>query len=56
MTRGENGPPNLATVIDMLAAVLPQAERQTIPGAGHVPHNSHPDAYAAIMTAFFKGA
>jgi len=53
ITRGETGPPQFGPIIDMVAKTLTQAEQQTIPQAGHVPHTTHPEPYAAIMAAFF---
>jgi pimeloyl-[acyl-carrier protein] methyl ester esterase len=38
-----------------LAAALPQATARTIPGAGHAPFLSHPDAFAAALDDFLDG-
>jgi pimeloyl-[acyl-carrier protein] methyl ester esterase len=38
-----------------LAGALPQATLRTIPGAGHAPFLSHPDAFAAALDDFLDG-
>ncbi|MER5339181.1 hypothetical protein ABT030_02295 [Streptomyces mirabilis] len=43
-----------ATVLDRLAAVLPRARRQTVEGAAHIPHVTHPRRYAAALTRFVR--
>jgi pimeloyl-ACP methyl ester carboxylesterase len=35
-----------------LAEALPRVEVVTFPGAGHVPHATHPDAYVGAILAF----
>lgn len=51
LTRGSESPPPFAPVLDALARALPQARRHTFDGAGHLPHQSHPAAYAAQVRA-----
>jgi pimeloyl-ACP methyl ester carboxylesterase len=43
-----------APVIAKLAEALPRAETLTYPGAGHIPHATHPDAYTKLTTAFIR--
>jgi pimeloyl-ACP methyl ester carboxylesterase len=31
-----------------------QAQVVTLPGAGHIPHVTHPDAYVATIVAFMR--
>lgn len=51
---GERSPSNYASVLEKLAAVVPQAERLTFPEAGHLPHVTHCTAYATAIDAFIK--
>lgn len=39
-----------------LARLLPAARMETLDGAGHVPHRTHPDPYAAMLASFIEGA
>jgi pimeloyl-ACP methyl ester carboxylesterase len=55
LTHGDQSPPTFAPVVIKLSGVLPHAEVLTLPGAGHVPHSTHPDAYAAAIIAFTQG-
>ena len=43
-------------VTERLAALIPHADRVTIAGAGHIPHRTHPDLYADIVTGFVTTA
>jgi pimeloyl-ACP methyl ester carboxylesterase len=43
-----------AAILDLLAAVLPRARRQTVEGAGHIPHVTHPRRYVAALTRFVR--
>jgi pimeloyl-ACP methyl ester carboxylesterase len=52
LSLGEASPPIFAPVVARLAAALPHAEVVTLRGAGHVPHTTHPEAYAAELLAF----
>jgi pimeloyl-ACP methyl ester carboxylesterase len=45
VTEGEASPPFFRTVVRKVAAALPRATHATFPGAGHVPHLSHPADY-----------
>jgi pimeloyl-ACP methyl ester carboxylesterase len=52
LTLGDQSPPTFAPVVAKLAQALPRAEVATFPGAGHIPHVTHPDAYAEAMLVF----
>jgi pimeloyl-ACP methyl ester carboxylesterase len=39
-----------------LARRLPAAQLETLTGAGHIPHRTHPDNYAAKLIGFMEGA
>lgn len=52
LTTGDQSPPTFHPVVARLADVLPNVEVFTFPGAGHIPHATHPDAYAAAIRAF----
>ena len=41
-------------MVEMLARVLPHAERRMIPGSGHGPHVTHPAQYADIVLSFIR--
>jgi pimeloyl-ACP methyl ester carboxylesterase len=52
LTGGSQSPSHFGPVLDALAQALPQAQRHTFEGAGHLPHQSHPAAYAERVRAF----
>ena len=56
LSGGSESPPFFAPVLDKLATVLPKATRKTFEGAGHIPHFTHPQEYAAAITEFTDGA
>jgi pimeloyl-ACP methyl ester carboxylesterase len=39
-----------------LVRLLPAARVETLDGAGHIPHRTHPDLYAAMLTSFINGS
>ncbi|MEZ0064422.1 pimeloyl-ACP methyl ester carboxylesterase [Streptacidiphilus sp. MAP12-20] len=56
LTKGTESPPWFATITARLSSALPQAQTHTFEGAGHIPHVSHPDAYAERVTSFVEGS
>jgi pimeloyl-ACP methyl ester carboxylesterase len=54
LTRGDQSPPTFGPVVTRLAGALPHAEVVTLPGAGHVPHLTHPDAYVETIIEFTR--
>ena len=54
LTTGDQSPPTFASVVAKLASVLPNAEVVTFPGAGHIPQDTHPDAYVETIMAFIR--
>lgn len=54
LTLGDQSPPPFAPVVARLSGALPHAEIVTLPGAGHVPHATHPDAYVAAVIGFTR--
>lgn len=52
LTSGDQSPPVHTAVVRRLAALLPQAEHVVCPGAGHIPHVTHPDEYVHQVLAF----
>lgn len=54
LTQGDQSPPWFSTIIAKLGGAMKQAEVRTIPGAGHVPHQTHPDEYVATVTDFIR--
>jgi pimeloyl-ACP methyl ester carboxylesterase len=45
LTQGSESPPMYVPVIDRLESLIPHATRETIEGAGHVPHQTTPGPY-----------
>jgi len=54
LTNGTDSAPFFGPVVDILADHLPQAERLTIAGSGHVPHISLPDRYVEMVRTFVQ--
>jgi pimeloyl-ACP methyl ester carboxylesterase len=52
LTLGGQSPPFFPLVVRQIAEILPRATTSTFLGAGHVPHQSHPDDYVATVTSF----
>jgi pimeloyl-ACP methyl ester carboxylesterase len=46
LTQGDQSPPFFANVIERLAGALPNTERKTLAGVGHVPNLTHPKMLA----------
>lgn len=54
LTLGDESPPTFVPVVTRLSGALPHAEVVTLPGAGHVPHTTHPDAYVEAIIEFTR--
>jgi pimeloyl-ACP methyl ester carboxylesterase len=52
LTQGDASPLWLRLLADRLSTVLPDADTQTIAGAGHVPHLTHPAEYTELVAGF----
>jgi pimeloyl-ACP methyl ester carboxylesterase len=52
LSLGTQSPPLFAPVIDEVAALVRTARVEVIDGAGHIPHATHTDEWAAHLTAF----
>jgi pimeloyl-ACP methyl ester carboxylesterase len=52
LTQGDMSLPWFAPIMTSLAGAIPHRRLVTIEGAGHVPHLTHPDEYAAIVRSF----
>jgi pimeloyl-ACP methyl ester carboxylesterase len=52
LTQGTQSPPFFLMVLDLLAKAIPNAQRRTFQGAGHVPHLSHPKEYVEMVKDF----
>ena len=52
LTLGGQSPPFFPLVVRQIAQKMPRAVTSTFPGAGHVPHLSHPDEYVVTVTSF----
>lgn len=54
LTLGDRSPPHYGPILDKLAEALPHAEQFTFPDAGHLPHVTHPAAYAEATRTFVR--
>lgn len=54
LSHGDASPPFFPLVLARLARDLPRAERRTFPGAGHVPHLTHPAEYIDAVQTFAR--
>jgi len=54
LSRGEQSPPLFPAVVVRLARALPHASQHLFTGAGHVPHQTIPDRYVEVVTAFLS--
>jgi pimeloyl-ACP methyl ester carboxylesterase len=50
VTDGTESPPVFRRTAEQLEALIPGATRETIEGAGHVPHLSAPGPYVELTT------
>lgn len=56
LTQGDQSPPFFAAIISRLAEVMDRAQVTTIPGAGHVPHQTHSAEWVRVVSEFARGA
>jgi pimeloyl-ACP methyl ester carboxylesterase len=54
ITHGDAGPPSLPHVATSVAGLIGRDAR-LIPGAGHTPHHTHPEAFAALIEEVVAG-
>lgn len=54
-TQGDQSPLFFSKVIARLAEAIDSAEVRTMPGAGHVPHMTHPGEYVSAISRFVAG-
>jgi pimeloyl-ACP methyl ester carboxylesterase len=52
ISRGDRSPAMFPAIVRMIAATIPGSEELLLPGAGHIPHVTHPSEYVAALTAF----
>ena len=50
LTNGSESPPIFPRVIDRLVGLVPRVTRETLEGAGHVPHLTTPERYVEVTT------
>jgi pimeloyl-ACP methyl ester carboxylesterase len=55
LTQGDQSPPFFSKVIARLEEAMDSAEVRTLPGAGHVPHMTHPAEYVGVISRFAAG-
>lgn len=56
LTGGDQSPPFFGAVLELLQEALPQADRLTYRGSGHVPQETDPGQYAKQLTGFLQRA
>jgi pimeloyl-ACP methyl ester carboxylesterase len=56
LSQGAASPPFASLIVDQLATEIPPATRAVIPGAGHVPQMTHPDAYVDVVKQFISSS
>jgi len=54
LTLGDQSPPFYAPIVARFGKVLSRAKLFTFSGAGHVPYNTHPEAYIEVVAAFIR--
>lgn len=54
LTTGELSPPTFGPVVSRLAKGMPNSEVVSFSGAGHIPHETHPDRYVAVLEDFIS--
>jgi len=52
LTQGDQSPPFFSKIIAQLDKAMDGAEVKPLPGAGHIPHLTHPAEYVVLVTAF----
>ncbi|MER7462324.1 alpha/beta hydrolase [Streptomyces sp. NPDC097981] len=52
LTKGTESPPWFESIVSRLSEALPESKVHTFEGAGHIPHVTHPTAYADRVVAF----
>ena len=52
LTGGSESPPFFAAILARLAEAIDGAELRTLQGAGHIPHETQPAEYAALVKGF----
>jgi pimeloyl-ACP methyl ester carboxylesterase len=52
VTRGDQSPPMFPAIVRIVANSIPGAEELLLPGAGHIPHITHPSEYVSVLTTF----
>jgi pimeloyl-ACP methyl ester carboxylesterase len=52
ITSGGQSPPIFRPILDRLRELLPMAEYVVYPGAGHIPHVTHPEDYVKELIGF----
>jgi pimeloyl-ACP methyl ester carboxylesterase len=54
LTQGDQSPPFFRAIVSKIKAALPQASEQTLAGASHIPHISHPQEFVETLLAFAR--
>jgi pimeloyl-ACP methyl ester carboxylesterase len=52
LTTGDHSPPVLPPVVAKLDSILPTVETAAFSDAGHIPHETHSEAYAEAIKSF----
>jgi len=54
ITHGDQSPSWFRPIVDRLGRTMKGAQVRSVPGAGHVPHATHPRDYLEILTDFLR--
>ena len=52
LSSGTESPPALQSITRRLAAMIPRAQFVQLPGAGHIPHVTHPKMYTDLLAQY----
>jgi pimeloyl-ACP methyl ester carboxylesterase len=55
LTGGDESPPFFGRILTRLVEAMKTARVRTLPGAGHVPHVTHPHVWVAVVREFVNG-
>jgi pimeloyl-ACP methyl ester carboxylesterase len=54
LSRGDQSPPMFPAIVRIVADAIPSVETHLFPGAGHIPHTTHPAEFVEAVTAFVR--
>jgi pimeloyl-ACP methyl ester carboxylesterase len=54
LSKGDQSPPHFAPIVSRIEEACPSAQVHTFPGAGHIPHVTHPHAFVETVAGFIR--